>query len=409
MWEGILNFITNYLPGILIGLLILMFLVIAHEFGHFIIARRNGVKVNEFGIGFPPRAIAWQKGQDGKWHKLPKSKWPKPDETPSSLILSLNWLPIGGFCAMDGESDADTKKGTFGAASFKSKTKILFGGVMMNWIVAFVIFTILAFTGMPHFMENQFYINSDAKKDVDPIVVTSIAEDSPAAKIGIKVDDIITKVNDTEVYTADEVSSFNNEHPGEKVKYEVIRNGETLIFEPTLNGVDADYKLGVVMSYSQLFVRSTWSAPIVGLVTTVQLTGETFKGLGTMVGNLFYGAISQFNSDDTVREAGRETISEVGNSVSGPIGIIGVIFPAVTSSGFSYIAFLAALISVSLACMNVLPIPALDGGRWFLIALYKLRKKKLTKEIEEKIVSRAFLVLILLMLVITILDISKFF
>lgn len=104
--------------GILLGIIILMLLVVAHEFGHFIMARKNGVKVNEFGIGFPPRAIAWKrnpKWQKGdktakKWLRLPKSEWNKPQDT---LIFSINWLPIGGFCAMDGESDADKRKGTW--------------------------------------------------------------------------------------------------------------------------------------------------------------------------------------------------------------------------------------------------------------------------------------------------------
>ncbi|MBQ6510802.1 site-2 protease family protein [Candidatus Saccharibacteria bacterium] len=408
MLEGILNFITNYLPGILIGLLILTFLVVAHEFGHFILARRNGVKVNEFGIGFPPRAIAWQKGKDGKWHKLPKSKWPKPNETTKSLIFSLNWLPIGGFCAMDGESDADTRKGTFGAASFKNKTKILFGGVMMNWIVAFIIFTILAFIGMPQFMDGQFNLEGETRSAA---IITSIIQDSPAEKVGLATNDIVTKINNEEVHSAEDITTINNKYPGEKVRYEIIRNGETIILEPTLNGEGADYKVGLtaLTNIEPEIIRSTWSAPIVGAVTTIQLTGETFKGLGTMIGNLFYGAFSQLNFDGSVREEGRKAVGTIGDQVTGPVGIIGIIFPMFANSGFAYTALLAAVISVSLACMNVLPIPALDGGRWLLIFIYKLRKKKLTKETEEKIVSRAFIVLIILMLVITALDITKFF
>ena len=128
--------------GVVVGLVVLMALVTLHEFGHFIAARRNGVRVLEFGIGFPPKAIAWVKNpKTKKWQRLPKKDWKKPQE---GLIFSLNWLPIGGFCQMDGESAEDTKKGTFGNASFWAKTKILFAGVAMNWLVAFVIFTILS-------------------------------------------------------------------------------------------------------------------------------------------------------------------------------------------------------------------------------------------------------------------------
>ena len=126
-----------------------------------------------------------------------------------------------------------------------------------------------------------------------------------------------------------------------------------------------------------------------------------------MLWNLVSGAARLFSPDAEVREDGQEAISSVGDSVSGPVGIIGVLFPAFTSAGPTNLAFLAALISVSLACMNVLPIPALDGGRWLLIAIYKLRRKKLTKEIEEKIVSRAFMVLLALIFIVTVLDIIR--
>ena len=126
-----------------------------------------------------------------------------------------------------------------------------------------------------------------------------------------------------------------------------------------------------------------------------------------MIWNLISGIGSQLSFDATVRETGKEAISAVGDSVSGPVGIIGVLFPAFTSAGPANLAFLAAIISISLACMNVLPIPALDGGRWFLITIFKLRKKKLTKDIEEKIVSRAFIALLALIFIVTILDIVR--
>ncbi len=404
----------NILLGIIIGLVILMLLVVAHEFGHFIMARRNGVRVLEFGIGFPPRAIAWvrnpswQKGKKGvkKWIRLPKSEWEKPQK---HMIFSINWLPIGGFCSMDGESDSDTRKGTFGAASFWQKTKILFGGVLMNWLVAFVVLTILAFTGMPQFIEHQFYLGNDAEIIGGGVSVMDVIEGSPAEKAGFKSGDRIIKINDTEVAYPTDVTTYGQEHAGESVKYTVKSGDEEKELTAKLNPEGSEYSLGISMSYGQTFIRSSWSAPIVGLGTTIQLTGETFRGLGDMVWNLVSGAVRQFSSDSVVREAGQNAISAAGDAVSGPIGIIGIIFPAFASSGASNLAFLAALISVSLACMNVLPIPALDGGRWLLIAIYKLRKKPLTKETEEKIVSRAFMILIMLIILISILDITRFF
>ena len=419
----------NIVFGIIIGLIILMLLVVAHEFGHFIMARRNGVRVLEFGIGFAPRAIAWvkkpveQKDEDGKpllgadgkpitklkWVKIPKKDWSKPQD---SMVFSLNWLPIGGFCAMDGESDADRRKGTFGAASFWGKTKILFGGVAMNWLVAFVILTVLALTGMPQFLEHQFYLGQDAQQiDVSrSVVVDKVVEGSPADEAGFESGDEIIAIEGETVSSAAVISQYGKDHAGETVKYKIKRGEEEKELTANLNPADSEYALGVSMaSYGQTFIRSTWSAPIVGLGVTAQITGETFKSIGQLVWNLISGVFRQFSPNDTVREEGREDLAAAGDSVSGPVGIIGVIFPTFASTGISNLAFLAALISVSLACMNVLPIPALDGGRWLIIAIYKLRRKKLTKETEEKIVSRAFMVLLTLIAIITILDIIKLF
>lgn len=413
----------NIFIGVIVGLLVLMTLITLHEFGHFIAARRNGVKVLEFGICFPPRAIAWVKGSDGKWHKLPKSEWDKPQK---GLIFSLNWLPIGGFCQMDGESANDKRPHTFGASSFWSKTKILFAGVAMNWLTAFVILTILAWTGMPKFIENQFSIASDETFEKNPAVIVEVLEDSPAAKSGLVSGDKILAINGEEVTSANMVSEYNHAHAGETVTYtiehfkskdeccevcDVICEEGYVTKQITaeLNPAGSEYALGISMDSAQTLYHSTWSAPIVGLGLTAQITGETFKGVGELIWNLVSGVGRQLSFDDTTRSEGREAIEAAGDSVSGPVGIIGVLFPAFTSAGPTNVAFLAALISISLACMNVLPIPALDGGRWLLIAIYKLRKKELTKEKEEKIVSRAFAILLALIALVTVLDVVRFF
>ena len=387
--------------GVVVGLLVLMALVTIHEFGHFIVARRNGVRVLEFGICFPPRAIAWVKDpKTKKWKRLPKKDWKKPQD---GLIFSLNWLPIGGFCQMDGESDADKRKGTFGAASFWAKTKILFAGVMMNWLAAIVIFTILAWTGMPEFLQGQFTVAEDTRTVSTPVEITSVVEGSPAAVAGISEGDKIIAIDGNEFLHASDITDYNSAHAGEEVTY-TLENRDV---EVKLNSSDSEYLLGVTMATTQSLSYSTWSAPVVGVGLTAQLTGETFKGVGILLWNLVSGVAEQFSFDSDVRESGQEAISAVGDSVAGPVGIVGELFPAFTAAGPTNLAFLAALISVSLACMNIIPIPALDGGRWLLIAIYKLRKKKLTKETEEKIVSRAMMVLLALIFIVTILDIVR--
>ena len=416
--------------GVLVGLLVLMVLVVLHEFGHFLAARRNGVNVLEFGIGFPPRAIAWIKdSKTGKWRRLPKSEWEKEkltkvvysegkdaDFAQKGMVFSINWLPIGGFCQMDGESAADTRKGTFGAASFWVKTKILFAGVAMNWLTAIVILTIWAWTGMPDFIEGQFTVPSDTRVEFTPVQILTVAEDSPAATAGMEAGDYIISIDGNEVRYSSDITSYNAKHADEEVNYKIYRRGEegcncdqNLDFVVKLNPSNADYLLGVTMESSQAKSYSTWSAPIVGIGVTLQLTGQTFQGVGELVWNLLSGVGRLFSLDASVRESGQAAISAVGDSVSGPVGIVGVLFPAFTSAGPSNLAYLSAIISISLACMNTLPIPALDGGRWLLIAIYKLRKKKLTKEVEEKIVARAFIVLLAIMFAVTILDITRFF
>lgn len=390
----------------------LMLLVTAHEFGHFLAARRNGVEVEEFGICFPPRMIAWRK-VDGKWRRLKKSEW---DEAPGEgTIISLNWLPIGGFCQMKGESAADTAKGSFGKASFWRKTKILFAGVGMNWLVAAVIFTVLAWVGMPHFIDNQFQIDADIHTiGISDVEIVEVIDGSPAAMAGLKAGDVVktmrsTNPDNTEytfVKSVDDLLNFDKQHAGEDIYISVNRGDKVIMSTVKLNEENEDYILGASISGEAVY-RSTWSAPLVGVGLTAQLTGETFKGVGQMIYNLFSGIVKQVNTSEEVRSDGAEELKEAGDSVAGPVGIVGVLFPKVAQSGGRNLAYLVALISISLACMNVLPIPALDGGRWLLIAIYKLRKKKLTKEIEEKIVSRAFMVILAIALIVTILDITR--
>ncbi|MDO4978662.1 MAG: M50 family metallopeptidase [Candidatus Saccharibacteria bacterium] len=442
----------NIVVGVIVGLLVLMLLVVLHEGGHFIMSRRNGVHVKEFGIGFPPRAIAWKYGEDGKWHRFRRKDWSdanasdpvfsKSDKSQfkgnskkliePGLIFSINFLPIGGFCSMDGESDADTRKGTFGAASFWSKTKILFGGVLMNWLTAIVILSVLSITGMPVFLENQFHIEADTKVEAYPIQVKEVIEGSPAEKGAFKVDDYIyaakasSDEKPTDITSSVDLTFFNNDHKAEEVEYYVCRDSDEIegtvdyetsvvlgdckrtILKTTLNDETKDYLLGISMrNTGATTYHSTWSAPINGIVLTGQLTGETFKGLGMMIGDLFKGVFKQFSSDETVRNEGKAELEAAGDSVTGPVGILGMLFPSFIELGPTHLAFLAAVISISLACMNVLPIPALDGGRWLLIGYFRLRKKKLDTETENRIVSRAFMVILALAVLITILDIMR--
>ena len=376
--------------GSILGLLILVLLVVAHELGHAIVARRNGVIVEEFGIGFPPRA----------WAKKLRS----------GVLFTLNWLPLGGFVKLQGEYDSASKKGDYGAASYWAKTRILLAGVMMNWIIAAVLLTVLAWTGLPKILPNQFSMPGDTTLTKNPVEVIEIAKDSPASKAGLKVGDKILRFGGESVPTSGSLAKQSETRKGQTIEVIYSRNGvehaTSVALRPT-NGDNKGY-LGVG-SGQQEKITASWSAPIVGVVTTGQFTLVTLQGLGDVIGNLVSGVVLQFSSNSATRDQAHQNLASASSSVSGPIGILGTIFPAAEQAGITQLVFLTAIISLTLAVMNILPIPALDGGRWFLMTIYRLRKKELTKEREEKIQGTGFLVLMILVIVVTVADVSKLF
>lgn len=376
--------------GIVLGLIILVLLVVVHELGHAIAARRNGVVVEEFGIGFPPRA----------WGKKLKN----------GILFSLNWLPLGGFVKLQGEHDAADKKGDYGAATFWQKTKILLAGVMINWLVAAGLLTILAWTGLPKVLPDQFSIASDTSMTKKPVEVTVVAENSPASVAGLEVGDQIVRFNGEQVPSSNDFAEKTAQYKGEKIEIIYTRGGVEYTTSTTLRteNENGDGYLGVGSGQREE-IHATWSAPVVGVVTTAQFTLVTLQGLGDLVANLVTGIVLQFSPDQAARETAQANLTTAGNSVAGPIGILGTIFPAAEQAGLTQLVFLTAIISLTLAIMNALPIPALDGGRWFVTAVFKLAKKPLTKEREERIQSVGFMILMGLIVVVTVVDVGKLF
>jgi regulator of sigma E protease len=374
--------------GIIVGVLILVFLVTVHELGHAILARRNGVVVEEFGIGFPPRA----------WEKKLKN----------GVLFTLNWLPLGGFVKLQGEHDAANKNGDYGAATFWQKTRILLAGVLINWFVAVLLLTVLAWTGLPKILPNQFSVASDTTLIKKPIELSLVTADSPADKAGLKVGDQIMRFDGRTIASSRELSVATEESKGETVEIIYTRGGVEKSVQTTLRADSKDGYLGVATNQREL-IQASWSAPIVGVVTTAQFTQVTLQGLGTLLGDFVKGIALQFSLDGETREAAGKSLEKAGNSVAGPIGILGTIFPAAEQAGLTQLIFLTAVISLTLAVMNALPIPALDGGRWFTMALFRLLKKPLTKEIEEKIQGVGFMILMGLIVVVTIADVGKLF
>lgn len=383
--------ILGFALSVLVGLFLLVLLVALHEFGHGIVARRNGVVVEEFGIGFPPKA--WGK-------KLKSSILGK------NVLFTLNWLPLGGFVKLQGEYDAANKPGDYGAAPFWVKTRILLAGVAVNYVTAVLIFTVLAITGLPKVIDNQFTVASDTTEISKPVTIVQVTPDSPAAKAGLQKGDELVRFAGQRLEEPSDLSNSTKENHGKKVEVIYNRGGSESIVFVTLRDTNTNGQgfLGVSANQRTTY-RSTWSAPIVGVALTGQLTGVTLQGLGDMFVKFTTGL-----ADKVVPGSGEEgdkKLQEVSEGVAGPLAILGILFPSATQAGVGSLLFMTALISLALAVMNTLPIPALDGGRWFVTALFRVMRKPLTKEREEKIHGTGFMVLMLLFVLVTIADVGK--
>jgi regulator of sigma E protease len=309
---------------------------------------------------------------------------------------------------MQGENDAADKKGDYGAASFGKKTRILLAGVLINWLVAAILLTILAITGLPKIVDNQFSVPSDTKIIGKPVELTAMSNGYPAQKAGLQSGDEILGLAGTTVTTPEQFVTLTQANKGKTVPVVYERNGTKKTVNLTLLSNKTGPVFGAALGQRQV-IRATWSAPIVGVVETGQFTWLTLQGIGTIISNLANGLISELSPSAAVRHTGSAQLGAVGDSVSGPIGILGTIFPQAEQAGPTQLVFLTAIISLSLAVMNVLPIPALDGGRWYTMALFKLFKKRLTKEREEKIQAVGFFILMGLIVLITIGDVTKLF
>lgn len=382
--------------GVLLGLFVLILLVVLHELGHAIVAKRNGVKVEEFGIGFPPAAKKWKV---------------KRSFLGENVTFSLNWLPLGGFVRLKGEYDSAKGEGTYGGSTFWVKTKILLAGVVMNWITAIVLFTALAVIGMPKVLLNQVQLPFDIDVRRSPVTIAKITPNSPADKIGLKANDELIKINGQPLTEAEKLPVITKQSSGKKVRVEYRRDGKESSVDVQLNdekSVKGSGYLGVIPGQTEK-MYSTWSAPIVGVATTGQLSYETIKGVGVLLVKTVHGSIGQIFGSAESKESARSDLASVSGSVAGPIGILGVLFPSVVNSGIEQIIFVAALISLTLAVMNILPIPSLDGGRWFTMTIFRLFKKDLTKEREENIQATGMLILLILTILVTISDVGKLF
>lgn len=371
---------------IIIFILVLGLLVLVHEAGHFFAARRFGVKAEEFGFGFPPRMFGFYKKTSGKWKLVWGDKTVDPSDVPGT-IYSLNWIPLGGFVKIKGENGDTKDKDSFASKPAWQRSIMLVAGVVMNIVLAWFIITIGLMLGLPQVLDN---LPTDAKVTGHQIQIVDVIANSPASTADFKIGDFIEDINKQPFNTYKEVQDFVDKNNGKVLTY-TIKRGQTIIDKqvtPTTMKETGRGGIGIGIAEIGLVRYPFFTAIAKGFTTTFGLFWMIVMGLLGLLARLFSG-------------------HNVSAEVAGPVGIA-TMTGQMVDMGWVYLMQFIALLSLNLAVINILPIPALDGGRLIFLVIEKLRGGKPVKQSTEAMIHNIFFVLLLaLILFVTYKDIAK--
>lgn len=368
-------------------ILIFGLLVFVHELGHFFVARKNGVRVNEFGFGFPPRAVGFQKiGKKIKWLFGPKAK---PEE--NYTIYSLNLIPLGGFVDIFGEKGEEKEnQESFASKSVWTRSRIVVAGVLMNFLLAYFLLSLGHFLGLPTIIDEK---TPQTQVRGVKIQLTEVKENSPAFSAGLKAGDEIAELRDdgasVEVSEIAAVQDFINARKGKEITI-ILKRGKEIIekkLTPRLEVPEGEGPLGIALAKIGIVSQPWYLAPVKGAETFFELLRYTFSA--------FARFFTQIVSEGKV-------ISEL----SGPVGIA-VLINQATKLGFIYLLQFAALLSLNLGLINILPFPALDGGRLLFFGIEKIKGSPVGEKFENIAHTAGFVILIILMILITIRDVGR--
>jgi regulator of sigma E protease len=347
---------------LLIFLLVISVLVFVHEAGHFFAAKRAGMRVDEFGFGFPPRLWGF--------------KW-------KGTRYSINAIPFGGFVRIFGEEGEHRRApGSFGHSGWLAQLSVVLSGVCMNFLLAVVLLMACNFFGL---RVGLFDAQTTARATDRRVQILQVAPDSPAAVGGLQPLDQILGFN-----TPEEVQQFAFAHVGERVALSVRRGTATLNIPLTLRTTvgPGQGPIGISLALTGV-VRYSWRESIVrGIVDAWQLFTATVAGYWGLLASLF-------------------TTGSLGADIAGPIGIAALTGQA-ARVGFTYLIQFVAMISVNLAVLNILPFPALDGGRAVIVALERIRRRPLNETVERALNTFGFAILLALMVAVTVKDVVQF-
>jgi len=374
---------------ILVFLIILSILVLIHELGHFLVAKKLGIKVEEFGFGFPPRALSFKKGE---------------------TIYSINWLPIGGFVKLYGEDEAgggkpvlsskykvasikndrilNTKykihntnlKRAFFARSVWQRSLVIVAGVAMNFLLSVVIISYM-------------FGVSGVKMPGEKVIVTDLVEGAPAELAGIRKGDTIESIEGIKITSTNQLINITKEHLGKKVELKL----RTKDLEPRAIKVmpretypKNEGPMGIAISQDIITKKyPLYEAPFIGTKEALNISWLIVSGLKKMA------------FDFLTRGQGPE-------GVAGPIGIAQLTGQFVEIGPLAVMSFMAIL-SLNLAILNILPIPALDGGRLFFILIEVILGRRVSQKFEAKAHAVGMAILLTLVVVITLNDIIRIF
>lgn len=367
---------------ILIFIVVLGLLVFVHEFGHFIVAKKSGMAVEEFGFGFPPRLVGLQK-VNGKWKVLGASnKAIDPDVT----VYSINWIPLGGFVRIRGENNEhENDPKSFINKGFWPRFFTLVAGVVMNVLLAFVIFSAGYMIGLPVAVDSAQNIPAHSTFTNPEVAILTTQPGKPAEQAGLRSNDIITAIDGQKITTVPEVQNYIRSHQGQEIKFEIKRGKQniTIPVTPQTNVKEGEGPVGIQLSIVGKLSYSPFYAIVEGVKTTGMQTAVLFSGLYQLVS----GQLGVDNLGGPVK------IAQYTGQVAG-LGLI-------------YLMNFTAFLSLNLAVLNILPFPALDGGRVLFLIIEKIRGKKNNQRIEQYVNAAGFIFLILLMVFVTINDIVR--
>jgi len=372
---------------IIVFLIILGVLIFAHELGHFVTARRSGVRAEEFGFGFPPRVFGFYK-KAGKWNFV----WGKKPVEADDTVYSLNLIPLGGFVKIKGEDGGHIEEqDSFPSKKWFTRIKILAAGVIMNFLLAWLLIWIVMMLGIPESVDNSQNKYPDSK-----IQIAEVVSGTPAEVAGIQIGDQILKqqtiAGEEVLFTnVEKFQQFVEGHKSQEFELTLKRGSEVVqvSVSPRTEFPDDQGALGVSLVETSLFRYSFFRGLWESLLTVFSLIGAMLAGIYMIIKQLLLGG-------------------SVGVEVTGPVGIA-VMTKQVTQLGLVYILQFAAILSINLGIINALPIPALDGGRILFILIERFKGSPISQKTEQIFHTVGFMLLIGLMILVTFRDVWKIF